>query len=156
MNYAGNRRRGLTLIEIIVAIALIALLGGLGLIALNPAGQLAKSRNTQREFHLNGIMNAIRQNMADTSGGGFTCAAGPLPTSTAMKMAAGGGNYDIAPCLVPVYLPTMPFDPSAPGAGYASNSDYDTGYTIIRNATTGQVTLNAPEAELGEAVEVTR
>lgn len=149
-------RRGLTIIEIVIAVALVSILAGLGFLALNPAGQLASARNSQRNFHLNGLMNAIRQNIADTSGGSFTCANGVLPTSTAKKMATGAGNYDIASCLVPTYLPNMPFDPAAAGAHYSSNGDYDTGYTIIRNATTGQVTLNAPSAELNKTISVTR
>lgn len=152
----NNMRRGLTLIEIVIAVALIAIVAGLGFLAMNPVGQLASARNSQRSFHLNGLMNGIRQNMADTSGGGFTCESGSLPTSTAKKIATGAGDYDIAPCLVPTYLPTIPFDPSATGAHYTSNDDYDTGYTIIRNATTGQVTLNAPAAEMGKIISVTR
>ena len=149
-------RRGLTLIEIIIAVALISILAGMGFLAMNPVGQLAAARNSQRTFHLNGLMNGIRQNMADTSGGGFTCDSGSLPTSTPQKMATGVGNYDIAPCLVPTYLPNIPFDPSATGAHYASNSDYDTGYTIVRNASTGQVTVNAPAAELNKVISITR
>lgn len=153
----NRMRRGLTIIEIVIAVALIAILAGLGFLALNPAGQLASARNSQRSFHLNGLMNGIRQNMADTSGGSFTCpSGGSLPTSTAKKIATGAGNYDIATCLVPTYLPNIPFDPSASGAHYSSNSDYDTGYTILRNATTGQVTLNAPAAELGKVISITR
>ena len=149
-------RQGITIIEIIIAVALIGILAGLGLVALNPIGQLAAARNSQRTFHLNGVMNAIRQNIADTSGGGFTCASGAIPTTTATRMAVGAGNYDIAPCLVPTYLPNMPFDPSAPGAHYVSNEDYDTGYTVIRNATSGQVTVAAPSAELNKVISVTR
>ena len=153
----NGMRRGLTLIEIIIAVALIAILVGLGFLALNPVGQLAAARNSQRSFHLNGLMNGIRQNLADMNNGSFDCdSGGALPTSTAKKMATGVGNYDIASCLVPIYLPNMPFDPSAAGAHYASNSDYDTGYTIVRNATTGQVTLNAPAAELNKVISVTR
>lgn len=149
-------RKGLTLIEIVIGVALIALVAGMGFLAINPVGQLASARNSQRNFHLNGLMNGIRQNMADTSGGGFTCESGPLPTSTPKKIATGAGNYDIAPCLVPTYLPTMPFDPSAAGAHYVSNDDYDTGYTVIRNASSGQVTLNAPAAELNKVISITR
>ncbi|OGY98227.1 MAG: hypothetical protein A2855_02915 [Candidatus Liptonbacteria bacterium RIFCSPHIGHO2_01_FULL_57_28] len=149
-------KHGLTLIEIVIAVALIAIITSIGLVALNPGGQLAAARNSQRNFHLNAVMNAVRQNIADTSGAAFTCANGAIPTTTATKMAVGAGNYDIAPCLVITYLPSMPFDPSYPGAHYVSNTDYDTGYTIIRNASTGQVTLNAPEAELNKTISITR
>lgn len=155
MKYNKLMRKGLTIIEIIIAIALITTIVGIGLVAMNPGGQLAKARNSQRLFHLQSVMNAIRQKMADTSGGAFICAAGTVP-ATSTKMAVGGGNYDIGPCLVPTYLPTMPFDPSAAGAHFSSTTDYDTGYYIFRNASSGQITVSAPSAELGQAVFITR
>jgi len=153
----NHSRRGLTIIEIVIAIALLAIITTVGLVIANPGKQLAKSRNTQRELHLQAILSAIRQNIADTSGGAFGCATGALPTST-KKMASGGGagTYDIVPCLVPTYLPTMPFDPSASGAHYAGNSDYDSGYNVVRNASTTQVTVSAPSAELGATISITR
>jgi prepilin-type N-terminal cleavage/methylation domain-containing protein len=153
--FQDQLRAGFTLIEIIVALAILTITMVIGFVALNPGGQLAASRNTQRTFHLQGIMNGIRQNMADTSGNTFTCAAGPIP-ATATKMATGGGNYDIAPCLVPVYIPVMPYDPTATGAHYISNTDYDSGYTVVRNATSGQITLTAPAAELKQSISITR
>jgi len=148
-------KQGLSLIEIVISVALIAILAGLGLLALNPGGQLAGARNTQRSLHLQGIMNGVRQNIADSASSTLTCAAGPVPTSTT-KMAVGGGNYDIGSCLIPIYLNTMPFDPSASGAHYLSNSDYDSGYNIVINASSGAITLSAPGAELGKAISITR
>jgi prepilin-type N-terminal cleavage/methylation domain-containing protein len=150
-----HARGGFTLIEIIVALSILTITMVIGFVALNPGGQLATSRNTQRIFHLQGIMNGIRQNMADTSGNAFTCATGPIPT-VATKMATGGGNYNIAPCLVPIYIPIMPYDLKATGAHYVSNADYDSGYNIVRNATSGQITLSAPGAELGQTISITR
>lgn len=149
-------RRGLTLIELLIAMALVVITAGIGLLALNPAGQLAASRNTQRQLELQGIMNAVRQNIADTTTGSFSCTSGPLPTGTAEIMASASGSYDIAPCLVPEYLQTMPFDPVASSAYYASNSSYDTGYTIVYNPSTTQITVAAPYAELGKSVSITR
>jgi prepilin-type N-terminal cleavage/methylation domain-containing protein len=147
-------RGGFTLVEVLIALALLVILAVVGLIYLNPGGQLAGARDSQRKLHLNAVLNGIRQNMADTSGGGFTCASGPIPTSTQRMRSAGG--YDIAPCLVPNYLPTMPYDPSLSGSYYNSMSDYDSGYEIVRNASSGEITLSAPGAELGAGISVTR
>ena len=149
-------RKGITIIEIVVAIALAAVIFGLGVAALNPGGQLASARNSQRVAHVNALVNAIRANIVDNRTGAFLCAGtGDIPSSS-KKMAVGQGNYDIAPCLVPVYLFAMPFDPSATNARYASNADYDTGYFVIKNASTGQVTVSAPSAELGKTISVIR
>ncbi len=145
---------GFTLIEILIAIALVALMGGLTILFLNPPSLLARGRNAERKSHLYTIINAIWQNKSDNNGN-FNCVSGDIPTTTA-KMAIGVGNYNIAPCLVPIYLPTMPYDSKAGGAHYASNTDYDTGYNIVGSATSGRITLNAPWAELGEIISVTR
>ena len=153
--FSDNRRRGLTLVEILIVLALISIIATIGFFVFNPTGQFASARNTQRQLHLQAIMNAIRQNIADTSGGAFACSSGALPTST-KKLASSAGDYNIAPCLMPSYLIVMPFDLSAAGAHFVSVSDYDTGYTIMYNATTTQITLSAPSAELGKSISVVR
>lgn len=148
------QKDGVTTIEIVIWIALFALISGIALYSLNPLSQMIKARNSQRQLHLSALLNSVRQNIADTSGGGFTCSSGPLPTST-QKMASTGG-YNIAPCLIPIYLTTMPFDPSATSAYYNSVSNYNTGYTIVRNATTGAITLSAPYAEGNQTISIIR
>ena len=147
-------RKGLTLIEVLITIVLVAILGGFVIVSLNPVGQLASARNNQRLSNLNTILNSISQNAADNKGN-FTCAAGALPTST-KRMAIGALNYDIASCLIPIYASVLPFDPKDPLARFTSQTDYDTGYTITRNASSGAVTLSAPSAESGKVISVSR
>lgn len=148
-----KRARGFTLIELLIVIALIAILAGAIIIALNPARQFAQARNSQRWTHVNTIMNSVQQNAADNNGV-FTCAAGALP-ATATIMRPGAGSYNICGCVVPTYVSSMPYDPSASGAGYTDCTTYDSGYTIMQDATTDRVTVAAPTAELGESISVT-
>ncbi len=145
-----KKRNGLTLIEILIALTILAIISGIAIVSLNPAGQFASARNSQRALHLSALMSAIRQNIADSAMGTFVCAAGSIPTTTT-KMAVGAGNYDIASCLIPTYLGTLPFDPSTSTAHYDSNTDYDTGYTIVQATSTGAITLSAPATELKKA-----
>ena len=94
--------------------------------------------------------------MADNQGvfESAPCQALPIPTSSAVVI--GNATYDIAQCIVPTYIATLPFDPSAAGAHYTSNADYNTQYNVQRDATTGRVTVSAPSAELGVTISITR
>lgn len=152
-----ERRGGFTLIEILLVMGIIAILAAVVIVAINPARQFAQARNSQRTSNVFSILNAVSQNMSDNQGV-FTCPAGAIPTTaTAMKSS---GGYNIAECLSPTYLPSVPFDPNAPGAHMTSNTDYDTGYTIGLEASTGRITVAAPQAlvvsELNKTISATR
>jgi len=149
-----KKSSGFTIIEILVAMGIIVILITMVVVVLNPPRQLAKGRNARRSADVNIILNAAARNMADNKGA-FVCTSGVIPTTT-KKMAAGGENYNIAPCLIPLYLDNLPYDPATTSAHYTSVADYDTGYTIVSSSTTGRVTISAPAAELGESISVTR
>jgi len=146
---------GFTLIEILVVIGIIAVLALIVLVAINPARQFALARNTQRTSNVEAILNAVGQKMVDGKGvfvGGTGCSS-DIPgsansTTTAVRMGTGSNEYNIADCLVPTYIPALPFDPSAasPAAYYNSNTDYDTGYNIYRDAN-GRIGVCAPTLE---------
>lgn len=148
-----KNRLGFTLIELLIVIAIIAILAAGVIIALNPGRQFANARNSQRWSHMNSLLGAIQQNIADNKGT-FTCAAGSLPT-TATAMKATGG-YDICNCLVTTYMSSLPFDPSATGAGYTSCADYDTGYTVLAATSTNRITIAAPSAELSQTISLSQ
>lgn len=149
-------KRGFTIAEITIGVMIFAVVVVVGLTMLNPDGQLKMGRNSERNSHVNTILNAVRQNIADDRSG-FSCAAGSIPTTT-KRMASGAGTstYNIAPCLVPTYLNQLPYDPNATGAHFSGVTDYDSGYSILQNALSGQITVSAPSAEAGKTISVTR
>jgi prepilin-type N-terminal cleavage/methylation domain-containing protein len=149
-----KHKQGFTLIEILIVIGLIAVLAGVLVVALNPARQFAQARNAQRYNNVDTIMGSVINNVTDNKGT-FTCATGALP-ATATVMGSGVGQYDIGPCLTPVYASQLPVDPSAAGAHWTDSTDYDTGYSILQSATDSRITIAAPGAELGETISLTR
>ena len=149
-----KQRQGFTLIEILIVIGLLAVLAGVLIVALNPARQFSQARNAQRWNNVDTIISSIIANTTDNKGT-FTCAAGAIPT-TSTDMAVGTGNYDIGPCLVPTFAASLPNDPSATGAHWTSPTDYDSGYSVSRDATSGRITVTAPAAELGVTISMTR
>ncbi|MBL8029897.1 MAG: type II secretion system protein [Candidatus Doudnabacteria bacterium] len=148
--------KGFTLIEILVVMGMIAVLAVIVLIAINPARQFAQSRNTQRTSNVNAILNAIGQRVADNKGVFPGSGCTDIPSSavsevTAVRMGekTNQSYYDIAECLVPTYITSMPFDPSTTTpttASWATDDDYDTGYSVYRD-TSGRVTVCAMTVE---------
>src|SRR3989338_1242964 len=149
-----KRQKGFTLLELLIVMALIAILVGIVIAALNPGRQFALARNSTRYAHLNAVMNAISANSAENNGI-FTCAAGALPAAaTAMNDDDADpltAEYDIGPCLVTEYLSTMPYDPSSNNAHWTNETDYVSGYTISQDAE-DRITVAAPDAELAEVI----
>lgn len=134
----NKHRTGLTLIELLVVLAIIGVMFSAIVIAINPAHQLAKARDTQRETDLFAILAAVYRYSADHSGDLPDTDGDPLtsnfpttPTCIGTDLScfdlAGAG--DAGEEIVPVYMPNMPKDPRPvnPGEG----TDANTGYLIF-------------------------
>lgn len=142
-----KNKRGFTLVEILIVIAIIGILAAMVIISINPNRQFKSARDTQRLTHISTILNAIGQNIAEHKGI-FTCNGAVLTFPAASTTIKSAGGFDLAPCLVPDYLQALPFDPTVAGASYTSTSTYNTGYDISQVAATGRITMTAPGAEL--------
>lgn len=147
----SSKNSAFTLIEVLISIAIIAILISTAIFTINPAQRFAETRNDQRKLNINVILNAIGQNITDNTGS-FVCGGGPIPTST--PTVIGTSTYDIYDCLVTEYISEIPVDPKTGIVG--TSTSYNTRYSIVQNSTTTQITLSAPDAELGEIITVTR
>ncbi|MFC1656537.1 prepilin-type N-terminal cleavage/methylation domain-containing protein [Patescibacteria group bacterium] len=149
------KSRGFTLIELLLVIAIIAILAAIVIIAINPARQLAQSRNAQRRSDVNTLINGVWQFAVDNDGNMPTTIPGSPTTcgdATSEICAAGAadctGFVDLETDLVEDYLADIPEDPQDEDAT-------GTGYFIAESAN-GRITVCAPDAELGETIQVKR
>ncbi|MFA5047435.1 MAG: type II secretion system protein [Patescibacteria group bacterium] len=152
-----NKKRGFTLLEVLLVVAIIAILAGIVIVALNPSKQLGDSRNAQRRADVNTVLNAVYQYSIDNNGA--------LPVSITTGTACGvatqeicktgsvcTGLTDLSTYLVTTtakYLVAMPVDPS-------STSTNGTAYQIFKNSTTNRVTVCAPKAEQSATISISR
>ncbi len=143
--------KGFTLIEILVVIGIIAVLAAVVLVAINPSRQFKLARDSQRVSNVTAILNAVGQNMAENKGI-FNCAV--ALSSVAKNISSITGDVDIAPCLSPTYISTLPFDPSVSGAHFTTNTDYDSKYTIFQDIN-GRITVGAV-GEITPIISITR
>ena len=113
-----KKTRGFTLMEVIIVVAIIAILASAVLIALNPAKNLRDARNATRWSQMNSITNGIYSYVIENKGVYPDCVA--TDTNDYDRILyddepdeAPWGLVDIETCddLMPIYLPSFPKEP---------------------------------------------
>jgi len=119
-----NQSKAFTLLEILLVVAIIAILAGIVIVAINPARQLGSTRDAQRRSDINTLYKAVYQYIIDKG----TPPIEITPTLTPICDSGSSKNGDITcptnttnlSALVPNYLTAIPKDPIATStAGYA-------------------------------------
>lgn len=159
---------GFTLVELIIVIAIIAILAAAVFVAIDPAQRLNQSRNARRNSDVETILGALKMHQADNGGTYYSTVAALTAGNFSVIGTAGSGcnttctaKTTQAACvdlsaLPKNYLGAIPFDPKT---GSATNTDY-----YISKGTLGTLTVGAcdPEGEgaggsgTPPAIEVTR
>jgi type IV pilus assembly protein PilA len=138
--------------EILIVIGLISILAAIVIVAINPARQFAQSRNAQRWSNVNAILNAAHQYSVDNKGALPSTITNSATEVCATGAASCSGLVDLSVLTDnETYIVSMPVDPSCPSACATDG----VGYTITQSAN-GRITVNAPDAELDETIEVKR
>ena len=148
-------KKGFTLIEILLVVAILSILLVVVFASLNPAQRLADTRDARRWNDVNQILTALHECIIDNDLA--TCAlTNPLALSQIGTCASGGATLctgAAAACLnldadtdLDAYIASFPLDPS-------DGSAATTAYSI--QVTNGIVTISACSAE-GATVSVSR
>lgn len=147
---------GFTLLEVLLVVAIIAILAGIVIIAINPSKNLADTRNAQRQADVTTILNAVYQYALDNNG---NLPASITTTATEMCKTGAGSCTGLIDLTVVTtsgkYVPSLPIDPQCPTNCNANGN----GYKISKeDATTGRVTVtNAGiNVEQSKTISVTR
>ena len=145
---SNSNKRGFTLLEVLLVVAIIAILAGIVILAINPNKQLGDTRNSQRRSDVNTILSATYQYLIENS----TTSLG-LPTTgieiCRTQADSCVGFLDLSQLTEnEKYLTSFPIDPRALMAN-------GTGYFINRT-TNNRITVSAPYAENNVTITATR
>ena len=132
-----NRQKGFTLVEMLVVIAIIAILAGAVLLAINPVATMRKSRDTTRLSDLDSLRSAI--NIALTEGEiALVAMTGPENSGNGNQAVDGSGyvEYGTIPGKTGLgrYIPALPLDPT---------NDADAGLVYTFQSTADNYEINA-------------
>jgi prepilin-type N-terminal cleavage/methylation domain-containing protein len=149
--------KGFTLLEVLLVVAIIAILAGIVIIAINPGKQLGDSRNAQRQADVTTILNAVYQYSLDNNGNlPTTITAVPTEmckTGVAPATCTSGSLIDLSSITTSgKYVASLPIDPQCP-TGCAANGN---GYKISKDAATGRITIVNINIEQSKTISVTR
>lgn len=143
------RTRGFTLIEMLLVVAIIAILAGIVIVAINPAKQLGDSRNAQRKADVNTILNAVYQYDIDNGHALLdTISTGAIEIcATSAGDCTGFQNLSLLTSSEK-YLVSIPLEPGKINTN-------GVGYTIKKDSY-GRVTIAAQYSENGATISATR
>lgn len=131
-----RNQKGFTLVELLIVIAIIAILAGAVLLAINPAQLLQESRDAQRLSDLDTISKALNLALADGEIAIAACAAN-CTSGTGTQVVDGTGyiTFTVTGTTgLGKYLSTLPIDPTNTGTNVYTYSGDATNQTFELNA----------------------
>ncbi len=142
-------KRAFTLLEVLLVVAIIGILAGIVILAINPNKQLGDTRNAQRKVDVTTILDAVYQYNLDNANA-LLASIPAVPTEVCATGASScTGFVDLSDLTVTQkYLTAIPNEPqkvSANGAGYE-----------ISKTANNRITVGAQYPENGASISVTR
>jgi len=153
-------KKGFTLVELLIVIAIVAILATATFIALDPLTRFRDSRDARRWADVVAIADAIKLHQVDNGGTLVFTDLGPDGQSV---IGTDGSGCDTicgtaaAACVDPNalvsggYLGSLPTSPNGTGSWTAGKTGYK-----VATSTAGNITISACEAENAASISVTR
>jgi prepilin-type N-terminal cleavage/methylation domain-containing protein len=172
-NFKLGRRKGFTLVELLIVIAIIAILAAVVFVALDPLTRFQDARDSSRWSDVTSILSAVKIDQVDN--GGTTVYGVRFDTSAAAvgagteyhisaatttsgcntncpNVAASDDCVNIQDLVTEGYLVALPISPTASTTAWTSTY---TGYYLTSN-TGGSITIAACSPENTASISVTR
>jgi prepilin-type N-terminal cleavage/methylation domain-containing protein len=163
-----RNNKAFTLIELIIVIAIIAILAGAIFVAVDPARRLHEARNARRANDISAILDAIKTYQVDNGGehyGGVQSATAdayyqigtnsPNCAMSCLDIITDDNCIDLSE-IGSNYLAAVPYDPtegSEENTGYALTKDSNGAITVIACLAEGE---GAGGNEIAPIIRVTR
>ena len=151
----GERRAAFTLVEVLLVVALLAILAMVTIVAINPSKHLTKSRDSGRITDVYSILSAVHQYSLDNDGvfpevitldEQEICSTGSIDCAGMADLSVLTSGAE--------YMESMPIDPSCK-AIQTICTEFGTGYSI-KTESNGKVTVSALHPEVEDSISVTR
>jgi len=151
------KKKAFTLIELLIVIAIIAILAAIVFVALDPLSRFQDARNARRWADASAVLSAIKVNQIDNGGTYLasiatttagqtymigTATTGCNPSVCNTIVATSTNCVDLTGLVTAGYLGSVPISPNGTGTWTAGI----TGYTLTRGST-GIITIKACEGE---------
>jgi prepilin-type N-terminal cleavage/methylation domain-containing protein len=145
-----KQKKGFTILEILLVIALIGILLGIMLVVLNPRARFASARNDTRQSDIKRLETALTQYRLQEGSypAGLSSTLQEICDPDIVNPATNCGSYINLSALVPTYIQSIPQDPN----------DKDTtdgnGYQVAVNITRNIVAVKAIQAESSATISI--